>query len=234
MIMDAFSYVNIFSTKGIEYLITIGFFIALIPFWRILQETEMPTPSMARIRLPRGVYFDTTHTWAFLEAAGKIRVGIDDFIANITGPLDVQHIKKPGDHVARGEAISYLETNGKRLQVYSPLSGTVSRMNRDMTRKFSKTTKSTFTNNWLLKITPDHWEQDRRFMVMGEQAKAWITKEFARLRDFMAFTNHKYSSDLQPVLLQDGGEVDNQLLTNLPNDIWVEFQVEFIDAAKVN
>ena len=71
-------------------------------------------------------------------------------------------------------------------------------------------------------------------MLMGEQAKDWVTKEFARLRDFMAFTNHKYSSDLQPVLLQDGGEVDNQLLTNLSSDIWTEFQVEFIDAVKAN
>lgn len=232
--MDAFSYVNIFSTKGIEYLITIGFFIALIPFWRILQETEMPTLSMAGIRLPQGVYFDPTHTWAFLETAGKIRVGVDDFMANITGPLNVKHLKRPGDHVTRGEAISYLETGGKRLQVYSPLSGTISRTNRGMTRKFSKMTNSTFTNNWLLKITPDHWDQDRRFMLMGKPAKEWISQEFGRLRDFMAFTNHKYSSDLQPVLLQDGGEIDNQLLSNLSADIWIEFQVEFIDAVKVS
>ena len=69
--MDAFSYVNIFSTKGIEYLIVISFFIVIVPFWKILKETEIPTPSMARIRLPRGVYFDTTHTWAFLETAGR-------------------------------------------------------------------------------------------------------------------------------------------------------------------
>jgi glycine cleavage system H lipoate-binding protein len=200
----------------------------------MLKETEIPTLSMAKVRLPRGVYFDATHTWAFLETAGKIRVGIDDFMANIAGPLDVKHLKKPGDHVARGEAISYLENNGKRLQVYSPLSGTIDRMNRGTSRKFSKTTQATFTNNWLLKITPDHWEQDRRFMLMGEQAKAWITKEFARLRDFMAFTNHKYSESLQPVLLQEGGEIENQLLTNLSTEIWIEFQVEFIDAVKVN
>ena len=232
--MDAFSYVNIFSTKGVEYIIVISFFIAIVPFWRMLKETEMPTLSMAAIRLPRGVYFDATHTWAFLETAGKIRVGVDDFMANITGPLNVKHLKKPGEHIARGEAISYLEGDGKRLQVYSPLSGTISRMNRGMTRKFSKTTNSTFTNNWLLKITPDHWEQDRRFMMMGGQAKAWINKEFARLRDFMAFTNHKYSGDLQPVLLQEGGEINNQLLSNLSTEIWIEFQVEFIDAVKVN
>ena len=40
--MDAFSYVNIFSTKGIEYLIVISFFILFVPFWRFLQETEEP------------------------------------------------------------------------------------------------------------------------------------------------------------------------------------------------
>ena len=70
-------------------------------------------------------------------------------------------------------------------------------------------------------------------MYVGDQARSWISKEFGRLRDFMAFTNHKYFENMQPVLLQEGGEIDNQLLTNLSTEIWTEFQVEFIDAAKV-
>jgi len=232
--MDAFSYVNIFSTKGIEYLIVISFFILFIPFWRFLQETEEPVFSMAHLRLPQGVFFDRTHTWAFLETAGKIRVGIDDFLANITGPTTVRLLKRPGDHVSRGEVISILESRGKSLQVYAPLSGTIHRSNRRVLNKFGKTTKSTFTSNWLLKVIPDHWEQDRRFMVVGKQAREWINREFGRLRDFLAFTNHKYSPDLQPVILQEGGEIEDHLLSDLPADIWTEFQAEFIDAVKIN
>lgn len=231
--MDGYSYVNIFSTKGVEYLIVIGFFILIVPFWRLLKETEVPIPALARIRLPKGVYFNPTHTWAFLEVAGRIRVGIDDFMANITGPLGVRYLKNTGDHVVRGEAISCLEVDGKRLQVYSPISGTVSRINRGTARRFGKTTNSEFTDNWLLKITPDHWEQDREVMYAGKQARSWISKELTRLRDFIAFANHKYFDNAAPVLLQEGGEIDDQLLAQLPPEIWTEFQFEFIDAAKV-
>ena len=36
--MEQFTYNNIFETKGIEYLLIIGFFLVLIPFWLILNK----------------------------------------------------------------------------------------------------------------------------------------------------------------------------------------------------
>ena len=35
--MSDFSYINIFATKGIEYLIVIGFFILIVPFWKLIN-----------------------------------------------------------------------------------------------------------------------------------------------------------------------------------------------------
>lgn len=36
--MEPFSYYNLFETKGMEYIVTIVFFILLIPFWLILNK----------------------------------------------------------------------------------------------------------------------------------------------------------------------------------------------------
>ena len=38
--MDGFSYVDIFSTKGIEYLLVIVFFVAFVLFTRALGSTR--------------------------------------------------------------------------------------------------------------------------------------------------------------------------------------------------
>ncbi len=38
--------------------------------------------------VPGGLYFDKTHTWAFMEQDGIVRVGIDDFMQHITGTVD--------------------------------------------------------------------------------------------------------------------------------------------------
>lgn len=36
--MDAFNYINLFETYGIEYLLTVAFLLVLIPFWKILNS----------------------------------------------------------------------------------------------------------------------------------------------------------------------------------------------------
>ena len=39
------------------------------------------------VESPPGLYFDISHTWAFMETDGMVRIGIDDFLQHITGPL---------------------------------------------------------------------------------------------------------------------------------------------------
>jgi glycine cleavage system H protein len=40
--MDGFTYVNIFDTKGVEYLAIIAFLLLLIPFWLFLKNQYFP------------------------------------------------------------------------------------------------------------------------------------------------------------------------------------------------
>ena len=47
--MDAFSYSNIFETKGIEYIAIIAFFMVLIPFWIILNKREVIKQKIQKI-----------------------------------------------------------------------------------------------------------------------------------------------------------------------------------------
>lgn len=38
--MNDFSYVDIFASKGIEYLIVIAFFILIVPFWKMINPKK--------------------------------------------------------------------------------------------------------------------------------------------------------------------------------------------------
>ena len=38
--MEGFTYVDIFATKGIEYLLVIGALLLFIPFWRMVSRPE--------------------------------------------------------------------------------------------------------------------------------------------------------------------------------------------------
>jgi glycine cleavage system H protein len=230
--MNGFYYTDIFSTKGIEYLLIISFFLAYIPFYRYLREVQSPLFSLAKIRLPRGVLFDRTHTWAYLKAEGRVMVGIDDFLAALTGPVSLKRVKQPGDEVKRGDHLATLQSGTKQLKIYAPISGTLKSVNTAAIKRFSKRTHNDFTENWLFDMEPKRWDLEKALLLIGDKAQHWIQQESSRFKDVLAYAQRKYEPNLAPVLLQEGGEIVDQVLQDLPEEIWLEVQSEFIDSVK--
>lgn len=46
--------------------------------------------------IPGGMLFGRSHTWAFMEKDGAVRVGIDDFLQHVTGTITRVRMKSPG------------------------------------------------------------------------------------------------------------------------------------------
>ena len=56
----------------------------------------------------------------------------------------------------------------------------------------------------------------------------WFKKELDRYKDFLAITINKYSTETSFATLQDGGELIDNSLSDLPNELWQDFQKEFL------
>lgn len=122
--MDGFSYVNLFDTKGIEYIIIIAFLIAIIPFWKMLnrpvkvaagKESESQPLFASVLSAPQGLYFSKNHTWAYMLRSGDARIGIDRLLLNLTGEVDVKILKDPGSLVIKGEELYEISGTAKGL-----------------------------------------------------------------------------------------------------------------------
>lgn len=230
--MNAFSYYDMFSTKGVEYLLIIAFFLTFIPFLRVLREVEYPLFGFGRIRIPGGILFDLSHTWAYLKAEGEVQVGIDDFLPAMTGEVQLIPVKQTGEEVRRGQHLATLQRGSKALKIYAPVSGTLKGLNNSSIRRFGKRTRKNFNENWLFQIQPKRWDLEKALMFMGSQAQTWIQQESKRLKDVLAFAEQKFTPSPVPILLQEGGELQDGVLQKLPAEIWAEVQAEFIDAVK--
>lgn len=113
--MEEYTYINIFDTKGIEYLVIIGFLLLLIPFWRALNEPlkeRVTVISPLRVltenilKIPQGIFYSQNHTWAHLQREGYAHIGLDDLLLHIIGQVKVNILKIPGDEVVKGEKIA--------------------------------------------------------------------------------------------------------------------------------
>ena len=79
--MEGTTYVDLFATKGIEYLLVIGFLAALVFFWRFLNGTTrraVPAPVVARPATLRTSWFELPahdgSTVSLSDLAGKLVV----------------------------------------------------------------------------------------------------------------------------------------------------------------
>jgi len=236
--MDGFTYTNIFDTKGIEYIVIIAFLLLLIPFWLVLNKPvqlkekfrkALGVLSAAVLRIPQGIFYSKNHTWAFLEKSGTAKVGVDDLLLHITGELSIRQLKNPGDHVRKGELIVEMDQKGKSLQVFSPISGTVINSNPKLVSSPDLLNNDPYGQGWLYNIKPSIWVEEIPSFLMAEDATHWFNEELNRYKDFLATNMKKYSPDPSMVILQDGGELSDNSLSGLPNEMWQDFQKEFLN-----
>ncbi|MBN1387230.1 MAG: glycine cleavage system protein H [Bacteroidales bacterium] len=236
--MDGFSYTNIFDTKGIEYLIVIGFLILVIPFWRALSKPvkvkegiseTLGVLNAAVLRIPKGLFYSRNHVWAHLERSGNASLGLDDLLLHITGEVELKNFKNPGERVRRGDLIAEVTRDGNELRIMSPISGEIKDVNDVVRYEPALLNEDPYNRGWLYKIKPEKWIDETKDLVMAENARAWSEKELLKFKDFLAHSLAEHSPETSRVLLQEGGELTDHPLSGMPAEVWKDFQEGFMD-----
>jgi len=235
--MESFTYTNIFETKGIEYIAILVFFAILIPFW-ILLNKKVPIAKQIKkaigflsanvLRIPQGVFHSQNHTWAFMERNGEAKVGLDDLLLHITGEVKVRSLKKLGENVNKGDLLLEIDQNGKMLKVFSPISGKIMNTNDSVGKNPEILNEDPYGNGWIYKIKPVNWKIETNDYLLAEETIEWSKKELERFKDFLAESVKKYSPDQSTIILQDGGELRDNTLSELPEEVWKDFQEDFL------
>jgi glycine cleavage system H lipoate-binding protein len=178
--------------------------------------------------IPLGLYFDKTHTWAFMEKDGLVKIGIDDFLQHITGPLTRIKMKSIGERIRKGRQVLSIIQNGKQLNVYAPISGTIKEQNKLLNENSSMINSSPYSEGWVYKIEPTNWLKEIQYLIMGKKYKEWLKSEFSRLKEFLTISVNPENLEYAPIL-QDGGEIKDGILSDLGPEVWEDFQTNFID-----
>ena len=179
--------------------------------------------------IPKGLYFDKTHTWSFMKKDGNVKIGIDDFLQHITGPITRIEMKNSGEEVKKGDRLLTIIQKGKQLNIYSPISGTIKAQNESLISNSSLLNSAPYDGGWVYTIEPTNWLLEIQFLTMAEKYKTWIKDEFSRLKDFFATVVKTDSPEYALIVLQDGGALKDNVLADFGPEIWDDFQTKFID-----
>ena len=180
---------------------------------------------------PGGLYYDKSHTWAYMEKNGTVKVGIDDFLQHVTGPITRVLLKRPGDRVTKGQPVLTVMHKGKHLVVSAPVSGTIVAQNAGLFTDSTLLNDSPYTDGWVYAIEPTNWIHEVQLLLMSPNYKEWLRNELGRLRDFILSVVKPDTPEFVCVTLQDGGELTDHILSGLEPEVWEEFQTRFLDNA---
>ncbi len=235
---EGFNYVNIFETKGIEYLMTIAFFAILIPFWFYLKNPMAVKEKFKQVigvlsekilKIPLGLFYSKNHTWTHMEKSGYAKVGLDDLLMHITGEVKLNNLKAPGEKVNYGDIIAQITQGEKHLDITSPISGEIQSVNTSLSDNPEVINEDPYGKGWILKIKPEKWLDETKSCYLAEDAIEWSKKELERLKDFVAVSMKNQSQESSMVIMQEGGELSDNPLSGMPKEVWRDFQTKFLD-----
>jgi len=184
------------------------------------------------VSLLNGLYFDKSHTWAFMEKDGFVKIGIDDFMQHVTGRITQVKMKSPGDKIFKGEPILTIIQKGKQLSLNAPVSGVIKEQNQALSTNAALLNSSPYSEGWIYVIEPSNWVKEIQFLSMADKYKNWLNNEFARLKDFLSNIVLPAKANYAYAVLQDGGEIRESLLEDFGPEVWEDFQTGFIDKSR--
>ena len=222
-------------TKGIEYLIAVGFLFLFIVFWRYINVPveAVRSPVTERIAeaarslgdliggffVPGNVYYHPGHAWARVEDEEALIIGVDDFGQKLVGRI--QDVKLPvvGTSVRQGEQGWTLQADGKSIGMLSPVDGKVLAVNHDLAQAPEKINKDPYGEGWLMVVHSPRKTGILKGLLSGNLAKRWIEDARANLLA-------RSDADLGMVLTESGPPVEG-IARVLDQENWDEIVKEF-------
>lgn len=193
---------------------------------RILDESSLI--------LPAGLMFDITHLWSFMEQGGTVKVGIDDYLHHLTGDITRVVMKQKGDFIRKGDEIVSLIRKGKHLTLYSPVSGIIKEKNRKLEDDINVLNISPYDEGWIYRIEPLTWTAENKLLFMADKYREMVSSEILKLKDFLAGFMNKEHHQYATAVLADGGALIDNPLADMGPEVWEEFQIKYIDSAKLH
>jgi len=224
--METFRYIDIFATKGIEYIFVIGFLLLFIPFWRLLnrpiREVEERVIPVIRewFHLPDALYYHQGHSWAKPEGDNVVKVGMDDFAQKLVGKISAIKVPKIGSTLIQGDKAWTVAVDSKSIAMLSPVDGEIIDINEALLTSPQAINEDPYGNGWLMKVRIPQVSANLKNLLSGELAKKWMEQVQDNLLN--RITDEKLG-----LVYQDGGIPVDGMAKSIDRERWDEIVKEF-------
>ncbi len=152
------------------------------PTVRVVAPAVAEIVAAGEYCVPGGAFVSPGHTWARIDPAGQVWVGLDDFARKTLKGAD--HIETPpvGTKVKRGDPLFTLKRGGDVVRFPAPLSGEVTEVNDELRGSPRRAYESPYDRGWVCLLRPGDLAAELEGLRIGKPVVTWYQDEVARLR----------------------------------------------------
>jgi glycine cleavage system H lipoate-binding protein len=163
-------------------------------------------------KVPQGYYFHRGHTWVKVEEGSTVRVGMDDFVLRLLGPLDRIEAPLMGREIRQGRPDTTAFRGGERAGVLSPVTGVVTTINPALREDARRAGDAPYSEGWVMNVHAPHLRDDLRDLMIHTETQAFMEGEVHSLFRLVEAVGGPLSTD--------GGDLGWDIYGNMPQLRW--------------
>ena len=124
--------------------------------------------------IPDDLSYTKEHEWA-REKGAVVRVGITDYAAKTLN--DVVYVTSPkiGTKIEQMKSMGTVESIKAVSEIYSPVSGTVKRVNTELDNHPELVNRSPYGDGWLIEVQAHDFSSEKRSLLDSKAYAAYLT-----------------------------------------------------------
>jgi glycine cleavage system H protein len=124
--------------------------------------------------IPDDLMYTEEHEWA-KEEGSVVRVGVTDYAAKTLN--DVVYVTSPkvGGNVEQMKSMGTVESIKAVSEIYSPISGTVTKANGQLETHPELVNKSPYGEGWLVEVRPSNLAAEKKSLMDARAYAAHLT-----------------------------------------------------------
>ncbi len=128
---------------------------------------------MKESKVVPGLYYTKEHEWMRIEGPIVV-VGITDYAQNALHEITFVEVSEVGTVVQAGKECGLVESMKASSDVYSPVSGTVVEVNKELETSPEIVNQDPYGRGWLLKIKPSDLQAELKRLMDSTAYSTYI------------------------------------------------------------
>jgi glycine cleavage system H protein len=159
-------------------LMTFGVFL-LVDWYLVREHRKVRERELRLVRADAdgevGPLFHPGHGWIRLSPDGTATLGVSEFAAHFAGDVQAVELPEIGRRLRQGgRGWTFFSSRDRRLDIPSPIDGTVVEVNRGLGRNPRLAQEFPYDAGWTVKVRPKRLARGARNLLRGETAGRWL------------------------------------------------------------